>query len=112
MRELGAADEVERERVLAGFEFLLPSRLTDDDALAYLLRVGHEVFVSDGHGRAREVSVGGLVHPVDEIARVLKFNREEERAGEVDALDLDAPCARAATSNLVLPELEAGWMRP
>src|SRR5947209_3953860 len=108
MREFGAADEVERERVLAGFKLLLPSRLTDDDALADLLRVGHEVFESDGHGRAREVSVCGLVHPIDEVARVLKFDGEEERAGDVDALDFDASGARAATRNLVLPEREAG----
>ena len=60
--------------------------MADDDALADLLRVGHEVFVSDGHGRAREVAEGRLVHAVDEVARVLKFDGEEERAGDVDAL--------------------------
>ncbi|MFN2513917.1 MAG: hypothetical protein ABR568_21180 [Pyrinomonadaceae bacterium] len=57
---------------------MLPAKRADHDALPDALSVRQEFLPRKWHGRAGHIAVGGLVHPVDEVARLLKFNREEE----------------------------------
>ena len=54
---------------------------------------------------------GSFVNPVDEVAAFLKLNREKERRGDVDSLDLDALRIAAAISDLVRPKIEPRRIR-
>src|SRR5256714_14049354 len=94
--EVGALDEREHVCVLVVVQLLLPVALSDDDAVGYRARLRHEVLAAHGHGLAGQVAEGRLVYKVDEVARVLELNGEEERARSIDALDLDATGVRAA----------------
>src|SRR5205823_10239675 len=105
--ESRARDEGEGEPALVRFEPLLPTRLTDDDAVLDGLRVGQELVAPHGRDAARRVAVGRLVEAVDEEARVLELNREEEGRRRVDALDLAALRVRAARFDVRSPELRA-----
>src|SRR5207237_302625 len=87
-----APDEGGGERALARFELLLPAVRADDDAVADGARVEQELFDA-----ARLSGVGRLIQTVDEVARILEFNREEEGRRDVDALRLVALGGRPGT---------------
>src|SRR5205085_7860211 len=103
--ELGARDEVGQVSLLVRLEQLLEARLPDDDALVDLALVSEEGRVA---GRALGVSEGGLVCADDEVAGLLELDREEEGGTGVDPLDLDTVRVRAAGSDALRPEGEAG----
>src|SRR5205814_427033 len=105
--EVGALDEGEGVGVLVCVELRLPVALADDYAAPYLLRFGEELLEGDGHGSAGQVAERGLVDAVDEEARVLKLDGEEEGRARVNPLDVAAVRVRAARLDVVRPELEA-----
>jgi len=47
----------------------------------------------------------------DQVAGLLKFNREEERGGHVDSLHFRAGSVAATRSNLAGPEIQSGLIR-
>src|SRR5882724_3026325 len=53
---------------------------------------------------ARPIAKGGLVKTLNQITRLLKFNRDEERRRNVDPFVVDAGLVVAAGSYLVSPE--------
>src|SRR6267154_815133 len=53
---------------------------------------------------ARPIAKGGLVKTLNQIAGLLKFNRDEERRRNVDPLVVDARLVIAAGGDLVSPE--------
>src|SRR5262249_46248621 len=61
--------------------------------------------------RAGQVAEGGLVESIDEIAALLKFNRQKERGRGVDAQRFGTSGVRAAGRDLVHPEVKTGGVR-
>ena len=66
------------------FEPLLPTVLPDDYSPPDCLRIAQEL------AEAREARERCDIEAVDEIARLLKFNRKEEGRGNVLAFDVSA----------------------
>src|SRR2546428_8453815 len=60
---------------------------------------------------AISTAVSGLVHSLDQITRLLKFNREEVRCRDVHSLQVDARLVRTARSYLIGPEGQSGGIR-
>src|SRR5207248_4180303 len=105
--ECRALDEREREGLLVILKLRLPVAHSDDDLRGRALnlaRVGDEVRALYGHGLARQVAEGCLVHLVDEVPRLLELDGEEERAADVDAVHLGARLVYAAAENFIRPE--------
>src|SRR5262245_48745884 len=49
------------------------------------------------------IAVSDFIEPLDQIARLLKFDREKERCRDTDALHFNALCVGPAGSNLIGP---------
>ncbi len=60
----------------------------------------------------RPVRESGFVSTNDLVTSLLKLDREEERSGDVDPLDLDTAGVQPARKNLVRPETKAGGIYP
>ena len=59
------------------------------------------------HRRVRQVPIGHLVHAIDEISSLLKFDREKESCRDVNAFHFNAGRVTATRGNLVGPEISA-----
>src|SRR5207237_613299 len=60
---------------------------------------------------AAGVTISSLVQALDEIAGLLKFNRNKVSCGSVDALDFRARRLRRAVIDVVGPEIPAALIR-
>src|SRR5205809_819468 len=80
-----------------------PTGLAHDHALSDLLRVSQELAKPNGDRRAGNVSIGGLIGPIDEITSLLELNRKKERSRNINASDLAAIGIHAARLDLIYP---------
>src|ERR1044072_694358 len=87
-------------------EDALPPFCVDDNVAREPPRVGEKLVA------LRQAAVGGAVEFVDEEARALKLDGEEEGRRDVDALALKTGrVARAARSHVDSPEVKAAFVR-
>ncbi len=59
----------------------------------------------------KRIAVSDFVHALDEIAGLLKFNREKVSCRDIDALQINAGLISSAGSYLVGPEVPAALVR-
>src|SRR5207249_4492886 len=107
--------------LLIRLQRLLPSRSKDDYSLPDGLRVRQELVQANNRHRqlmrrlkcrtAGGVTVSCLVNSLDQITRLLKFDREEEGAGAVYPMHVDASRVETTVGNVLRPEIEAGTVR-
>src|SRR5207302_8487169 len=102
------------EALLVILQHLLPVGLSDNHTLTNLLRVRQEFGVANNWNRklmrsaqggsANRIAVGRLIHPLDQITRLLKFNRKEVSCRDVHSLQVDARLISSARSYLIGPK--------
>ncbi len=98
------------------FQNRLPTTLSHDYALPNLLRVGQKLFESHNRDgelmRAAEsrsaigIAISSFVHALDQITRLLEFNRQEICRRYVDALQIDAGLIGTAGGDLIDPKCQ------
>src|SRR5581483_9340134 len=106
-----------RECLLVTFEQLCPAWLQDNYSLADSLGAGRKLAEPNYRNRelvraiksrnSRGFAKRSLVHPLDQITRLLEFNRKEERSRDVNPTHFRARCIRAARGDLTGPEIPA-----
>src|SRR5258706_3492270 len=109
-KKLSSLHKRQRKRLLVRFQLRLPVADAYLYPLCDLLRVPQKVGEANRYRSSRKIAKPGLVHSVNEIARLLKFNRQEESRRNVDQSDLTALRIRAR-SYLVHPKGQAGGVR-
>src|SRR6267142_1471425 len=106
LRESRTQHEIQGKGLLVGLQLLLRARLTDYYILPNLLNVWQKFNVPDGY---RETNVmSRLIKPVDKVAGLLEFDRQEKRCRRVDAPNLDTLSVCATRCDLVSPKSQSG----
>src|SRR5205823_3426945 len=77
-----------------------PAGLINDDAFADRFGVSHEFRQARHTPKTRDVK------PVNQIAGILKLNRQEKRGADVDALYFDALRVATAHIDFIRPEIQ------
>src|SRR5205085_6727171 len=95
-----ALHEVQGEGLFVTLQHLLPTSLTDNHTLPDLPRVRQEFGIAHSWNRklmraanagcANRIAVVRLVHPLDEIARLLRFDREEIGGRDIQSRQANA----------------------
>ena len=112
--ESRALHKLTREGPLVGFQHCLPTGLSNDYSLANLLRIRKE-FVEpyDGYCErmdatkrrgASRVAVSGFVQSLDQITRLLEFNREKVSGRDINPLRLNTRLISSAGGYFIYPE--------
>ena len=85
--------------------------MIDDYSLPDLFRVRQKLIQAQRHRHPGQVAVSGLVGPVNQVTRPLKFYRQEIRCADVDSLGFHALSITSAEHDLVSPERESVGIR-
>src|SRR5690242_14581831 len=103
--ECGCVHPLLDKRILVCCQLSFPAGSTDNHALTDLLCVAHERSIT------RHVSKGTFFQEIDHVARLLKFDRQEVRGGDVNAFCEHATRVGATARDLIDPEVETGRIR-
>ena len=106
-----ARDKLRRKGLLVRFQFRLPGAHAHHYVLPDQLRVRQKFIQPERNRGAGQVAVSSFVKLVDQVASLLKLDRQKERRGDIYALDLDALRVGLAGSNFVYPKREAARVR-
>src|ERR1700694_3866672 len=111
-----AGNKIIRERYFVGFQQSIPTRFPDYYTVAHLQCVRQKLaapndwyFQCMSSPKSRctvDVTIRHFVHPLDQVASFLKFDRKEESARGIVALPGDAYGVAIATGNLLRPEIK------
>src|SRR5207249_2085531 len=99
------------EALLVVLEHLLPAGLSHNHTLTNLLRVRQEFGIANSWhrklmraakgGRTNRITERSLIHSLDQITRLLKFNRKEVSCRDVHSLQVNARLISSARSYLI-----------
>ena len=92
------------EGLLVFSQRLLQPGCPTTHSLPDLLRVWKKLLEPDGHRRSRQIAVRSSIHPVNQIAGLLEFYRQEKSGRSISTLEINASRVASARGNLVGPE--------
>ena len=110
---------VRRDQILKVLDFGL-AKLTEqktfsndpEEATRTLVKTNPEKLAEPNrYWRARKISVGSFIEAINQIAALLKFNREIESCRDTGALRFDARLIRSARIDLIAPKRQAARVR-